>query len=108
MTSDHYPIQLKLNSNYTYINQASPKQFSNDFNRAYWAKFKSLLSNSQHVDCSDMQQNNIEVIASKLANEITVAESRSIQTKPCKLFRQKFPRDIINTIRQRRKAKRLK
>ncbi|RMZ99573.1 hypothetical protein BpHYR1_027933, partial [Brachionus plicatilis] len=34
MTSDHYPVQLKLNSNYISINQASLEKFSYDFKRA--------------------------------------------------------------------------
>ncbi|RNA31969.1 hypothetical protein BpHYR1_008483 [Brachionus plicatilis] len=66
MTSDHYPVQLKLNSNYISINQASLEKFSYDFKRADWVKFKSLLCNSQYEDCSDLEFNNIEAIAKTL------------------------------------------
>ncbi|RNA24210.1 hypothetical protein BpHYR1_014989 [Brachionus plicatilis] len=105
MTSDHYPVQLKLNSNYISINQASLEKFSYDFNRADWVKFKSLLCNSQYEDCSDLEFNNIEAIASKLTNELNNASSGSIPVKSCKIFRQTLPRDIIDTIRQEGKQK---
>ncbi|RNA04493.1 hypothetical protein BpHYR1_002971, partial [Brachionus plicatilis] len=43
----------------------SLEKFSYDFNRADWVKFKSLLCNSQYEDCSVLEFNNIEAIASK-------------------------------------------
>ncbi|RNA17411.1 hypothetical protein BpHYR1_005706 [Brachionus plicatilis] len=101
MTSDHYPVQLKLNSNYITLRNLvmTSKELTG---------FKSLLCNSQYEDCSDLEFNNIEAIASKLTNELNNAASGSLPIKSCKLFRQTLPRDIIDTIRQRRKAKRLK
>ncbi|RNA29353.1 hypothetical protein BpHYR1_029830, partial [Brachionus plicatilis] len=87
MTSDHYPVQLKLNSNYISINQASLEKFSYDFNRADWVKFKSLLCNSQYEDCSDLESNNIEAIASKLTNELNNAASGSIPAKTQNLYK---------------------
>ena len=108
MTSDHYPIHVRLNFNFKCSDDENNLDFNYDLKKSDWNKFKELLANNEVKNELYTCKDQVEKIKYVLTEKICEAAKIAIPIKSKSIFKQALPKEIIDLIKERRKAKRIK
>ena len=103
MTSDHFPIEVSFSMSYCVNNPLNKSKFN--YNLANWELFKGALMSNP----SDVFNNNLSIdeLAQNWTDNVIRAANLSIPKMGEKVYKTSFPLEIVSTIKERRKARRL-
>ena len=98
--SDHYPVRVILNLCPHMMCPENKEKLN--FRLANWALYKQDLE-SRHIN---LETDNIEELNSLICDSIVLASKRAIPRLSEKVYKTALPKDIVKTIKDRRKARR--